>query len=126
MKEFMEGLTFASPATALASNVLPVPGEPNRRIPFGILAPISTYFLGFFKKSTTSSSSCFSSSQPATSLNVTVLSFASLALDLAKSNALLFPPPLDNALNKMKKIMIVQTSGRRLIIILKTFVLLTV
>ena len=31
--------TFASPATAFASNVLPVPGGPTRSTPFGILAP---------------------------------------------------------------------------------------
>ena len=31
--------TFASVATALASKVLPHPGGPKRRAPFGILAP---------------------------------------------------------------------------------------
>ena len=30
-----------SPATALASNVLPVPGLPTRSTPYGILAPSS-------------------------------------------------------------------------------------
>ncbi len=43
-----------SPATALASRVLPVPGGPKRRTPLGILAPISAYFLGFLRKSTIS------------------------------------------------------------------------
>ena len=38
--------TFASPATAFASNVLPVPGGPTSNAPFGIVAPISSYFLG--------------------------------------------------------------------------------
>ena len=38
--------TFASPATAFASIVLPVPGGPTRRIPFGIDAPISLYLAG--------------------------------------------------------------------------------
>lgn len=33
--------TPASPATARASNVLPVPGGPTSKIPFGIRAPIS-------------------------------------------------------------------------------------
>ena len=33
--------TPASPATAFASSVLPVPGEPTRRAPLGSLAPIS-------------------------------------------------------------------------------------
>ena len=35
--------TPASPATAFASNVLPVPGWPTKRTPFGILAPGWTY-----------------------------------------------------------------------------------
>ena len=60
----------ASPATALANKVLPVPGGPNSSTPLGILAPISVYFLGFFKKSTISAISAFSSSAPATSLKV--------------------------------------------------------
>ena len=63
--------TPASPATALASNVLPVPGAPTSKTPFGILAPISKYFCGFFKKSTTSVTSSLASSMPATSPNVT-------------------------------------------------------
>ena len=46
--------TLLSQATARASIVFPVPGGQTRRVPFGILAPISLYFLGFFKKSTTS------------------------------------------------------------------------
>ena len=33
--------TFASPATALASIVLPVPGGPTSRMPLGMDAPIS-------------------------------------------------------------------------------------
>jgi len=36
--------TLASPATAFASKVLPVPGSPKRRTPLGIFAPI---FLNF-------------------------------------------------------------------------------
>jgi hypothetical protein len=44
--------TPASPAQALASMVLPVPGGPLRRAPLGILAPRAWYFLGFFRKST--------------------------------------------------------------------------
>ena len=38
--------TPASPATALASRVLPVPGGPTKRAPFGSLAPIFAYFAG--------------------------------------------------------------------------------
>ena len=66
--------TPASPATAFASRVLPVPGGPTKRTPLGILAPTLTYFWGSFRKSTISSSSSFSSSSPATSLKVTFLS----------------------------------------------------
>ena len=46
--------TFASPATALASNVFPVPGEPTNKAPFGILPPRTVYFCGFLRKSTIS------------------------------------------------------------------------
>ena len=38
--------TFASPATALASRVLPVPGGPTRSAPLGSLAPILAYYPG--------------------------------------------------------------------------------
>ena len=38
--------TFASPATAFASIVLPVPGGPTSRTPLGIDAPTSEYFFG--------------------------------------------------------------------------------
>ena len=62
-----KNFTSASPATARASKVFPVPGGPKSKVPFGILAPSSVYFLGFFRKSTTSLSSSFSSSAPATS-----------------------------------------------------------
>jgi hypothetical protein len=34
--------TLASPATAFARSVLPVPGLPTSKTPFGIFAPIST------------------------------------------------------------------------------------
>ena len=46
--------TSASPATAFERRVLPVPGGPTKRTPLGILAPISLYLSGFFKKSTIS------------------------------------------------------------------------
>ncbi len=38
--------TFASPATAFANNVLPVPGGPTNNAPFGSFAPIAVYFPG--------------------------------------------------------------------------------
>src|SRR5690554_8102949 len=36
--------TSASPATAFANNVLPVPGGPTKLAPFGLLAPHPAYF----------------------------------------------------------------------------------
>ena len=51
--------TPASPATARAMSVFPVPGGPTRSTPFGIRAPISLNLPGFFRKSTTSAISCF-------------------------------------------------------------------
>ena len=59
--------TFASPATALANKVLPVPGGPSNKTPAGIRAPRAVNLRGSFKNSTTSTNSCFSSSAPATS-----------------------------------------------------------
>ena len=51
--------TPASPATARARSVLPVPGGPTSRMPLGILAPMSRKRCGDFKKSTTSLISTF-------------------------------------------------------------------
>ena len=64
--------TFASPATAFASSVFPTPEGPNKRTPFGVLAPIFLNFSGFLRKSTTSTSSFLASSTPATSANFVV------------------------------------------------------
>ena len=78
--------TPASPATARASRVLPVPGGPTRSMPRGILPPNLWNFVGVFKKSTTSTRSFFASSTPATSAKV-VLGLSSnitLALLLPK------------------------------------------
>ena len=51
--------TPASPATARAMSVLPVPGGPTRSTPFGIRAPISLNLPAFLRKSTTSVISSF-------------------------------------------------------------------
>ena len=85
--------TFASPATALARRVFPVPGGPTRRAPLGSFAPISVYFPLSWRYDTISSSASFASSSPSTSLKVTPVSFSAyiLALDLPKLMAL---PPL--------------------------------
>ena len=63
--------TLASPATARANKVLPVPGLPTSNTPRGILAPNVSYFFGCFKKSTTSSKSCLAESLPAISAKTT-------------------------------------------------------
>ena len=68
--------TPASPATARDSKVLPVPGGPTSRTPLGIRAPSAANFSGNLRNSTTSANSCFASSTPATSENVTVGLFA--------------------------------------------------
>ena len=76
--------TPASPATALASKVFPVPGGPFNKAPFGILAPIEVYLSGSFRKSTSSSSSYLASATPATEPKlISVLGWMStLAFDL--------------------------------------------
>ncbi len=68
--ERLKNGTPASPATALARRVLPVPGGPTSIMPLGIRAPTPVYFPGLARKSTISSNSSFSSLSPATSWNV--------------------------------------------------------
>ena len=87
--------TLASPATAFASRVFPVPGGPTSKAPLGILPPKSVYFWGSFKNSTISSTSCLASASPATSLNVTLLAspLIILARLLPKFIILALPPP---------------------------------
>ena len=68
--------TPASPATARASSVLPVPGGPTSRIPLGSFAPRRPNFAGVFKKSMTSRSSSLASSTPAASAKLTGTSFS--------------------------------------------------
>ena len=76
--------TLASPATAFARRVLPVPGGPTSSAPLGILPPRAVYLAGFFRKSTISITSSLAPYRPATSLNVTFTSpfSASRAVDL--------------------------------------------
>ena len=59
--------TPASPATALAISVLPVPGGPAMSTPRGRRLPVSKYISGLRKKSTISSSWSFALPMPATS-----------------------------------------------------------
>ena len=62
--------TFASPATARASKVLPVPGGPTISTPLGIRPPSRWNFCASRRNSMISRSSSFASFTPATSLNV--------------------------------------------------------
>ena len=50
-----------------------MPGGPTSRTPRGMRAPSELNFSGYLRNSTTSVSSCFASSTPATSLNVTTV-----------------------------------------------------
>ncbi len=63
--------TPASPATALASSVLPLPGGPDSRMPLGGLAPKASNISGSARNSLTSRSSSMASCIPATSAKVT-------------------------------------------------------
>ena len=83
--------TPASPATAFARSVLPVPGGPTSSTPFGAVPPRRVYFCGFFRKSTISTSSFSASSMPATSSKVTFTSPASTRL--ARLRPRLSAPP---------------------------------
>ncbi len=85
--------TLASPATALASKVLPVPGGPTSSAPLGILPPRAVYFCGFLRKSTISITSSLAPYRPATSLKVTFTSFLSASRVLALPALNGFMPP---------------------------------
>ena len=86
--------TPASPATALASSVLPVPGGPTSSTPLGMLAPMELYLDGLCRKSTISFSASLASSSPATSENVLPVWLATyiLAPDLPMPNIMELPP----------------------------------
>ena len=64
--------TPASPATARASRVLPVPGGPKSSTPLGMRAPMAWKRAGSWRNSLISWSSSTASSHPATSAKVTV------------------------------------------------------
>ena len=92
--------TPASPATALASNVFPVPGGPTKRIPFGILAPSWPYAWGSFKKLIISWSSSLASSTPATSSKLTFVSFSTYTFTLLFPISIMPPAILPIRRNK--------------------------
>ena len=87
--------TPASPATALAISVLPVPGGPTISTPRGPRAPIRAYRWGCFRKSTTSLTSCLAPSYPAMSANVVLgrSSSYSLAREPVSAPRPMKPPP---------------------------------
>ncbi len=95
--------TLASPAIALASSVLPVPGEPTISTPLGMRPPSFWNLEGSRRNSTSSKTSSLASSQPATSAKVMVLADSSSmrALLLPNENAPPLPPP---CIWRMKKI----------------------
>ena len=105
--------TPASPATARASSVLPVPGGPYSSTPLGILAPTAWNFAGSARNSLISSSSSMASSQPATSRKVVfgVSLLATLALDLP--NCMTRLPPPCTELSRKKKRTPMMTNGIR-------------
>ena len=69
--ERLKNGTPASPATARARRVLPVPGGPTRSTPLGMRPPSRRNLEGILRNSTISFSSSAASSTPATSLKVT-------------------------------------------------------
>ena len=86
--------TLASPATALASMVLPVPGGPTSRIPLGMEAPMSWYFLGSWRYSTISFRLSLASSSPATSENLMPSEDFTYTLALDLPNIMALGPPM--------------------------------
>ena len=94
--EIWKNGTFASPATARATSVLPTPGGPKSNTPFGMRAPRLKNFWGNRKNSTISFNSSFASLIPATSEKVTRLRRSdcsrSLAPDWPNDMARLFEP----------------------------------
>mmetsp|Transcript_15788 Transcript_15788/g.42875 ORF Transcript_15788/g.42875 Transcript_15788/m.42875 type:complete len:202 (+) Transcript_15788:2099-2704(+) len=80
---------MASPASALASSVLPVPGSPSKSMPLGGRAPSLPNVFGSFRNSTTSMISLRMGPMPATSPNSTPVrpSLRAVLLDLANSCA---------------------------------------
>ena len=85
--------TPASPAVARASSVLPVPGGPYSRTPFGIRAPSAWNFFGFSRNSLISWSSSTASSAPATSLYVTFGESGDIRFARLLPKLITFEPP---------------------------------
>ena len=85
--------TPASPATARASSVLPVPGGPYSSTPLGMRAPSAWKRLGFSRNSLISSSSSTASSAPATSRKVILGWSGAMRLARLLPKLITFDPP---------------------------------
>src|SRR5687767_6330124 len=94
--------TFASPATARASSVLPVPGGPTSSTPLGMRPPSAVYFFGVFRNSTISFSSSSASSTPATSSKLTLTSSSANTRCLLRANDI--TPPSAPLMRRKKKL----------------------
>ena len=106
--------TPASPATARASSVFPVPGGPYRSTPLGMRAPSAWNFFGFSRNSLISCSSSTASSAPATSLNVTFGESGDMRFARLFPKLITFePPPCTWFMRKIQKPIRI-TNGRTL------------
>ncbi len=85
--------TSASPATARASSVLPVPGGPTRRIPCGTFPPSRRKASGALRKSTISPRSRLAPLRPATSSNLVCTRAAVSTRDERPASNLPIGPP---------------------------------
>ena len=103
--EIKKNGTSASPATAFASKVLPVPGGPIMSTPFGIFPPTLVNLLGSERKSTNSLTSSFASSTPATSSKVTCDSSLVIKRAFDLPNDIGFFPPIAPPAPRMVYIM---------------------
>ena len=103
--------TPASPATARASRVLPEPGGPTKRTPFGMRAPSRLYSFGFLRKRTISASSSLASSTPATSLKVVLVSVSTKILALLRPIDIRPPKPCRSARRRNQKIQMPKNSS---------------
>ena len=93
--------TPASPATAFASNVFPVPGDPDINIPLGIRPPSFLNLAGSLRNSTVSPKSSFASSTPATSLKVIFISLGSTFFARLRPMENRPPPPAPPCILRM-------------------------
>ena len=104
--EMVKNGTLASPAMALASKVLPVPGKPTIKTPRGILPPSFWNLPGSRKNSTSSATSSLASSTPATSANVVLTWSSPIMRARLLPNDMAPRPPPPPCIWRMKNIQI--------------------